>query len=124
MKSAKTLATESEADFKRRWAKLKSAVLKDWSFMKDKEFPSEPEKFLSMHTNIYGERWWCRMVDDKNGRPQLLVWGDDVSVAQTKMGSQIKMFPWIMHEEEQLWLCANLSRLKLYEDGGGVREPS
>lgn len=122
-KIGKTLGTESEKSFKRKWDRLKRAVFKDWVFY-DEDGLRDPEKFLSMHTNIFGECWWCRMEDDAKGRPQLLVWGDDVSVARTRTGSQVKMFPWIMHEEEQLWLRANLSRLKLYEEGGGVRGPS
>ncbi len=107
-----TLGAETEKDFKRKWNRLKRALAKDWTFKQDEDRPSDPDKFLSMYTNIFGERWWCRMEDDVNGNPQLLVWGDDVCVALTKTGGRVKVFPWIMHEEEQLWLRANLSRLR------------
>lgn len=92
------------------------AVLRDWEFDKESESPPEPTKFDSMYTNIFGERWWCRRTEDQKGMPQLVVWGDDVDIAISRRGSSIEFYPWVMHEGEQLWLRANLWRLKQDED--------
>jgi hypothetical protein len=100
-----------------RLTDMLEALARDWKI--EPGFPAD-KTFQSMYTNIYGERWWCRTLQDASGAHQLLVWGDDVESATTKRGGATATYPWIMHDEEQLWLRANVQRLKEVERDAAV----
>jgi hypothetical protein len=78
---------------------------KDW-VMNDSD-PTTPEVFDSMFTNDHGEKWWCRITNNR-----LVVWGDDVGGTATSTNASPMVSPWIMSAPEQLWLSANLARLQ------------
>lgn len=69
-----------------------------------------PESFDSMHTNCYGEVWWAKFVS-VGGKPQVLVWGEDVrdDEEMTRSGLALsrtykpRTMPWSMGKDEQAW---------------------
>lgn len=103
-------SAEDQAHFHGIFRTVSKMLAKDWIF--DKSAKPDREKVDSSYINIFGERWWCRVIEVE-GEFQLVVWGVDVEGAATTIrGGAVQVFPWVMHEGEKLWLKANLWRLE------------
>ena len=99
----------------KRLKAMAERLARDWKV--EEGFPEDAERFDSLFTNFYGERWWCRVeappADESAPKRGLflVVWGDDVEARATTLRGRAETVPWLMSEQENFWLSANLQRL-------------